>query len=216
MKRKMVLLLTIVTLAAFVGSASAQPAGQYRLVFVTSEMHNAVSTDINVYNDWIQSLATAAGLPGNDWRVIGSTDDVDARDNTGTNPTVETGVPIYLVDGITKVADDNADLWDGDVDHVIDMTETGGDPAHLWCFTGTLLDGTQGGSQFGPLGRNVNGKVTQAAGMNVDTWIFRTWTGQPTTAELPFYGMSEVLPEPATMVLLGLGGLGLFRRRRNR
>ena len=212
----MVLMLVIVALAVFAGSAQATiTVSPYRLVFTTSEMHNAVSTDIEVYNTWVTGLANAAGLSG-DWKVIGSTDDVDARDNTGTNPNVATGVPIYLVDGITKVADDNADLWDGDVDHILDQTETGGAPAHLWVFTGTILDGTQAPGDFGPLGRDVNGKVTQAAGGNVDQWIWRTWTGQPTTAELPFYAMGPIIPEPATMSLLALGGLGLFRRRRNR
>jgi hypothetical protein len=211
---KKVMLMAVV-LVIFAGLAQAVPVGQYRLAFITSANHDALSTDITVYNAWIQSLATAAGLPGNDWRVIGSTDDVDARDNTGTNPNVETGVPIYLVDGLTKVADDNADLWDGSIDNIINLDENGVAKTH-WPFTGTILNGTQAPGDFGPLGRNVNGSVTQGNGGSTTQWIWRTWTGKPAnTTNLPMYGMSEILPEPATMSLLAIGGLTLLRRRRN-
>jgi hypothetical protein len=192
MGKKMKVMLIAVALAVFAGSAQA---GLYRLVFITSANHDALSTDITVYNAWVQSLATAAGLPGNDWRVIGSTDDVDARDNTGTNPNVETGVPIYLVDGITKVADDNADLWDGSIQHIIDQDENGVTKVG-WPFTGTILDGTQAPGDFGPLGRNVNGNVTQGNSSVTTEWVWRTWTGKPAnTTNLPMYAMSEPLED---------------------
>jgi hypothetical protein len=191
MGKKMKVMLIAVALAVFAGSAQA---GLYRLVFITSANHDALSTDITVYNAWVQSLATAAGLPGNDWRVIGSTDDVDARDNTGTNPLVDgVGVPIYLVDGITKVADDNADLWDGSIQHIIDQDENGVTKVG-WPFTGTILDGTQAPGDFGPLGRNVSGNVTQGNSSVTTEWVWRTWTGKPAnTTNLPMYAMSEPL-----------------------
>jgi hypothetical protein len=85
-----------------------------------------------------------------------------------------------------------------------------------WPFTGTILNGTQAPGDFGPLGRNVNGNVTQGNGGLTNTWIWRTWTGKPAaTTNLPMYGMSEIIPEPATMSLLAIGGLTLLRRRRN-
>jgi len=213
MKKVMLMAMVLVVFAG-----SAQAVIEYRLAFTTSVPRDATATDIAVYNAYIQNLATAAGLPGTDWRVIGSTAQVDARDNTGTNPNVDgVGVPIYLVDGITKVADDNADLWDGDIDHIIDQDENGGTGyPHLWCYTGTRPDGTKSpgpNNAGGPLG-NV-GEVSQGNGGLVDTWIWRQWTSDPHTTILPLYGMSEILPEPTTIALLGLGGLTLLRRRRN-
>ncbi|MCF7955715.1 MAG: PEP-CTERM sorting domain-containing protein [Phycisphaerae bacterium] len=204
----------------------AGPTGPYRLAFITSTMHNAVSTDIADYNAYVQGLADAAGIGMGgtygdlEWNVIGSTATVDARDNTGTNPLVDgVGVPIYLVDGTTLVANDNTDLWDGvytgsgqdntgGVQHIIDQTENGDVFAH-WPFTGTNLDGTAAL----PLGSG--GNVSQGQGNDPTRWIWRQWTWQNVSSELPMYAMSAVIPEPATMALLGLGGLTLLRRRRN-
>ena len=221
-RTKTVLTLAAVAMAVFAATAQAEIIGPYRLAFTTSVPRDAVPTDIGVYNAYIQNLATLAGLPGTDWRVIGSTAQVDARDNTGTNPNVDgVGVPIYLVDGITKVADDNADLWDGTIDHIIDQDENGGaDYPHLWCFTGTKTDGTavtQGESNNGgPLG--YDGEVSQGNGTSTTAWIWQQWTSDPANTPLPFYGMSEVIPEPSTFTLAVVGLLGLigfaWRRRR--
>ena len=48
------------------------------------------------------------------FRAVGSTEDVDARDNTSTTYTSsDKGVPIYWLDG-NKVVDDYEDFYDGD------------------------------------------------------------------------------------------------------
>ena len=47
--------------------------------------------------------------------MLGSTADVDARDNTNTNPNTDTSVPIYWMGG-AKIADDYGDLYDGSWD----------------------------------------------------------------------------------------------------
>ena len=98
----------------------------YRLVFTTSTSnYSAANTDIAGYNTHVTSVANAAGLSGS-WFVIGSTSAADARDNTSTNTTTDgAGVGIFLIDGTTKVADDNADLWDGTLDHAIDIDQDG-------------------------------------------------------------------------------------------
>ena len=60
----------------------------YRLAFYTSGKMTSESSDINVYNSFIQGLADATNVydigsaEGVTWKVIGSTDAVDARDNT--------------------------------------------------------------------------------------------------------------------------------------
>ena len=113
----------------------------YRLAFLTSGTRDATSSDIGVYNSFVQSAADAvpalASL-GATWKAIGSTASVDARDNTGTNPAT-TGVPIFLLNN-TKLADDNADLWDGSIDVLFDLTELG--PAVIFrVYTGTTSSG---------------------------------------------------------------------------
>jgi len=89
----------------------------YRLAFVTSGARDATSNNIADYNAFVQAAADAAGFSGARWKVIGSTKTVDARDNTSTNTSVDgTGVATFLMDGITKVSDNNADMWDSHID----------------------------------------------------------------------------------------------------
>ena len=89
------------------------PGQQFRLIFLTSTTRDASSSDIDVYNSFIQNRA-AAGHEAireyrNGFRVVGSTASVDARDNTVTTGT---GVRIYWLNG-NKVADNYADFYDG-------------------------------------------------------------------------------------------------------
>ena len=82
----------------------------------------------------VASSQAANSALGTTWRAIASTPAVDARDNTGTNP-ASTGVPIYLLDGSTVIANSNADLWDGNllnplnVDHPNTVTKQIGQDA---------------------------------------------------------------------------------------
>ena len=96
---------------------------KFRLMFVTAVVtaDNATSnsTDIEDYNTYVQgqdnaSSAHSAIKPYNaHFRVLGSTADVDARDNTETTYTDDDkGVPIYWMNG-SKLADDYEDLYDG-------------------------------------------------------------------------------------------------------
>jgi len=171
---------------------------QYRLVFHTSATTNAMSTDIATYNGWVQGLADASPLNiganfGATWKVIGSTAAVDARDNTSTNPTVDgSGHAIFLLDGSTLVANDYADLWDGEIQHIINLTEQGTEWAY-WPWTGTEIDGTArtGGSSANPLGST--GQVGQGNASVTTEWIWRVWTMDPPGNLMPMYALSDPL-----------------------
>ncbi len=219
-RTKTILALAIVALAILAGQAQAAgipvPTTEpYRIAFITSTNIGAPEEwTIDQYNAHIQGLADAAGMGEVEWFVLGSTADVDARDNTGTNPNDGVGVPIYNMDG-TLVALNNADLWDGEIITPIAFDELGNPKSH-WPFTGTGRDGTQATANFGPLGQ-VGGNVNQGQSGVTTNWIHRDWTGDPPATELPLYGISQVVPEPSTFVLtaLGLFGMvGFFRRRR--
>ena len=108
------------------------PGDSYRFAFFTSARRTAEETDIEIYNAWAQDLANASiaydigADDGATWKVIGSTDEVGAIDNTSTTWTEEEpGDPIFLLDGSTIVANDFKDLWDGEILHSIDLNEQG-------------------------------------------------------------------------------------------
>ena len=94
---------------------------QFRLLFLSSTTRNATSSDIEDYNTFIQNRAAAGHTDiqaySNGFKVVGCTEDDDARDNTGTTFTSsDKGVPIYWVNG-NKVADQYQDFYDGSWDN---------------------------------------------------------------------------------------------------
>ncbi len=119
------------------------PGDQYRLAFVTSTTRDATSSNIADYNAFVTTAANSQTdllALGATWKAIASTNSVDARDNTATNPT-STGVPIFLLDGTTKIADGNSDLWDGSIDFPLNIFEDGSVASgSVW--TGSIAIGT--------------------------------------------------------------------------
>jgi hypothetical protein len=225
-----------VALATLVTSGAAQaalvvvpsglnPGDQYRLVFVTDGTRNAANTNINDFNSFVTNeankpalnlaLTTAGFNPGTiTWNAIASTATVAARDNTGTNPSSGTGVPIYLIDG-NRVANNNADLWDGSIQTQINRTasDQGGISSDVW--TGSNTDGSIGtnlGGGFTGSGQTGNSTATDGS------WIASSFAGLGPDS-LRLYGISSVLtvptpavtvPEPSSLLgLITLGGLML-------
>lgn len=202
------------------------PGDHYRLAFVTSTTRDATSADIADYNAFV--TAAANSVPdllalGTTWTAIGSTAAVDARDNTGTNPTMSTGVPIYRLDD-TRIANNNADLWDATLIDKLDTVEDGGPaglahPASTLVWTGTRSDGTV----FSTAGLGGASGTSAAGGFTSATshWVV---VGFPQLQILlPLYAISAeltVVPEPGTMILACVGAAALagcmLRRRVHR
>ena len=119
---------------------------RFRLLFISSTGTKASSSDIADYNSLVQTAAAGGHMDiqnySHTFRMVGSTEAVNARDNTAMTGT---GVPIYWLDG-AKLADDYADFYDGDWDEeATGRRETGaavtlGSSWQLW--TGSAEDGT--------------------------------------------------------------------------
>lgn len=167
----------------------------YRLVFVSSTTRNANSTVIGDYNTHIQTAANAAGVGAVNWYAIASTSSVNARNNTLTT-TAATDGAVFLMDGSQVVANNLADLWDGNVDTRIDIDQNGNPNSvvtPIWTtwtavWTGTASNGTADGTRF--LGAsNVTIGLSEA---ELNFWTRRS-SHATNTVNLPMYGISEVL-----------------------
>ena len=200
------------------------PGDQYRLAFVTSTQRNATSSAIADYNMFVDDLANLQPellALGATWTAIGSTLTVDARDNTGTNKNLLTGVPIYLLDG-TKIAINNADFWDGSILSPFNIFEDGSPAVGLDVWTGTDLDGKKFSQQnLGLPGLILTPTRVGFTGLPLtDKWI-KAGTENKFNS-LPFYALSSQLtvaavPLPGALILFGSGLAFLaVLRRRNR
>jgi hypothetical protein len=190
---------------------SLDPGDEYRLAFVTSPKRNGASSLIASYNAFVTDVAnTQAALAslGTTWKAIGSTATVDARDNTGTNPVVDgVGVPIFLLND-TLLADDNSDLWDGDILVPFAIDEAGAVSPLSFVWTGTTSSGV---AHPFPLGSEE--PVIGTTGMTNSNWV--DGAKLFSFLERPVYAVSDVLivvPEPGTGLLVMTGLLGLAYR----
>ena len=195
-------LLCVPLLAVLATGAAAQtvvpeswplkPAGlsagdRFRLLFVTSTTRDATATDIATYNSFVQTAAAAGHTAiqpySSQFRVLGSTSAVDARDNTSSTGT---GVPIYWLNG-DKAADDYADFYDGSWDSRVTRNELGGSTTTLnqFAWTGSDADGTKSSviPGRGHLGDNAN----VARG---DRELYTDFNSSSTS--YPFYALSPV------------------------
>ena len=125
-----------------------QEGDQFRLLFISSAHRNASPSAIATYNTWIQDQAASGHTDIQDYsssfRAVGSTEDMDARDNTYTTYTSsDKGVAIYWLGG-NKVADDYEDFYDEDWDEEAAMkNESGTAETGVSAWTGSDHDGTE-------------------------------------------------------------------------
>ncbi len=183
---------------------------QFRVVFLSSAMRNAVSSNIADYDQFITNLAVAAGIDtyfGSPvtWQVLGSTATVAAIDRLPKNAS-----PLYRLDG-GLVSPTTTRLWiAGPTGFPITVTESRVDLGNAVVWTGTLRDGTA----FEPLGAGAF--VT----FGITTFSNSGWVAEndaPRNEPHHLYGYSSVLtvpssaavPEPTgfTLALVGLATL---------
>ena len=192
---------------------------EYRFVFVTSAFRNATSPDISDYDAFVTSAAEAVpelAALGTTWSAIGSTTSVTARDHTSTNPTVDAGVPVYLLDG-SLMAADNIDLWDGSLLASPSIDENGDTVISGSVWTGSSHLGIAPvGLELGS-GMSTQDEVLYGLAYATDSFWMQFNVNTP-LASYHVYGMSDVItavPEPSTVLLLSLGltGLAVLRSR---
>ncbi len=161
------------------------PGDSFRLLFVTSSGTSATSTRIADYNAFAQAAAgNNAGLEpfSGEFRALISTSEVDARDNTETTGT---GVPVHWLGG-EKVADDYADLYDGEWDSAGGRTETGG------AYTGLVWTG--GNKAGGKSGQKYAGAAeTRLGDLSDVTLPLSSPTSGAATEAHPLYALSPVI-----------------------
>lgn len=181
------------------------------------------NTNIATYNNFVTTAAnsvTALVALGTTWNAVGSTSSVDARDNTGTNPTVDTGVPIYLSNG-TKLVDDNPYFWGGLITSPMDITSTGdvltNPDMRVW--TGCNADGTKYAIHH--LGTNAKTQTAYGHATVAGSGAILFATTSKGEGHL-MYAMFdlltvEVVPEPGSLAIFGLSiaSLRYVRRRRS-
>ncbi|MFT5128421.1 MAG: hypothetical protein ACI8W8_002031, partial [Rhodothermales bacterium] len=177
----------------------------YHLVFLTSSS-TAIDADeeISFWNNYVNTVADGSsvnGVPDADWKVLGSTIAVDAKDNAGIN------APVYLMSpdspSTTVVANDSADMWDGSIGAAIRYDENGsyvtGGANRAW--TGSTAAGV----------KDANEELNAAGANSIRALWDRTNSGwfqngsQAQTTAFRFYAVSEELEisnpvPPATVI----------------
>ena len=161
------------------------PGDSFRLVFVTSGARDASSSDIADYNAFVQAAANGNNnlKPfSGEFRALISTASVDARANTGTTGE---GVIIHWLGG-AQVADDYADLYDGDWDSAGGRTESGS------AYTGLVWTG--GNKAGGKSGQKYAGASEVRLGDLGDArLVLSSPTAGAATEAYPLYAVSPLI-----------------------
>ena len=182
--------------------AGLEVGDSFRLLFLSSTKRDGSSTNIGDYNNTVRSRAgfghAAIQEHASQFNAVGCTAAVDARDNTGTTGT---GVPIYWLNG-NKVADDNADFYDGNWDdEANDKNESGNNGPNTsnsgnYPLTGCDHDGTQ---DFRALGTSTSIRVGRPNTAGSDNGPLHGGSNTVTTSQTrPMYGLSAVFTVEAT------------------
>ncbi len=188
------------------------PGDKYHLVFITNGARDATSSNISVYNSFVQGEAALnSTLTGTNvgviYKAIASTTAIDASSNAPVT------APVYNFNG-DKIADTFADMWDGTIDNPIAYTQfvTTVFPPDIW--TGTQTSGLAfTGNELGQANPRT-GRSDLADGRWIDEIVSNA------AFSSRFYGLSQELtvpvPEPSTLTLAILAVVGVLLAVRQR
>ena len=179
------------------------PGDSFRLLFIGTSNRNANASDIADYNTFVQNLVANNGHAdikalSATFRMLGSTEAVDARDNTGTTGT---GVAIYWLGG-AKVADDYADFYDGGWDEEATGARESGDSVTIgtnWkIWTGSAHDGTEAMSTGAT-------PTSRALGNSNNAWVMQGSPNSSTSGHGPIE--SDTIGRTNDRYVYGLSGV---------
>ncbi len=199
------------------------PGDTYRLAFVTSATTDATSSNISVYNTFVQNLANAVPALdslGATWTAIASTLSVNAVDNISWQSATDKiyGLDGTLVSGPTSLLffDSNDGFFNAPI-----PTHEDGSPitagVEVWTGTSRVGTNTVNGCCTEPLG---DGGVS-FAGLTGSANVYSAWVSNLDSDGNvhPLYAISSELtvpeqtPEPATSGLVACGVLALIAHR---
>jgi hypothetical protein len=208
--------------AGIIVPAGLNPGDQYYLAFVTDGVTTPLSSVIGDYNNFVQGEAaldpalTGTGI-GVSWRAVVSygllsnPSHVTAITNLGLTP----GIPVYLLDGTTKVSVVDGTGWLGSsLLAPIDEDQFAALHAASDVITGTS---TTGGPSAFPVGVGPGSSITVGnETLSSSGWVFSATVSSGvgnnnsfSEPHDPLYAVSTlqtVVPEPASSWLLLIGG----------
>ena len=171
---------------------------KFRLLFLTGAGHSPTSTDIADYNTYVQGQAAGGHADIQDYsswfRVVGSTADTDARDNTETTSS-DTAAAIYWLNG-AKVADDYVDFYDQSWDNETNPRDRAGDTVsgdRVW--TGSTHAGEEAfGGTGGTISRALGTSLVRVGRLNdAAEGPLRSTGAFTTSTSYPYYALSGIL-----------------------
>jgi hypothetical protein len=215
--------------ATLIDSIAALDEGdKYRVLFVTSTVRDATSTNISDYNIFVSeaaNLGSVTGTLGLTWSALASTATVDAIDNIAESGSSSNELVKYFNTFGELVASSTDELFNEILyTNLWNYNENGG-ILNTGVWTGTGYTGQKGYELGGGYFWGTTYYAESGYGISNEPDGNRVyWYTDSNSSELSLYGVSSIatvtkvdVPEPGTVILLSLGIVGLsFSRYKNK